>query len=82
MTTKVFIEDDHDKLLLGPLEAATICENNHKHLSDIANAMHKSKRCVVITGAGISVSGGIPVSALYHNLPLSLTFICIGLSLH
>ncbi|KAI9201957.1 DHS-like NAD/FAD-binding domain-containing protein [Polychytrium aggregatum] len=30
------------------------------HLKSIAESLRRSKRCVVVTGAGISVSGGIP----------------------
>ncbi|KAJ1555450.1 hypothetical protein HK096_008058, partial [Nowakowskiella sp. JEL0078] len=32
----------------------------HKHFTDIAEALCRARRCVVVTGAGISVSGGIP----------------------
>jgi len=32
-----------------------------KEFQNIAKAIRKSKRCIVVTGAGISVSGGIPV---------------------
>lgn len=32
------------------------------HLQDIANALFKAKKVVVVTGAGISTNSGIPVS--------------------
>ncbi|KAI8816006.1 DHS-like NAD/FAD-binding domain-containing protein, partial [Fimicolochytrium jonesii] len=38
----------------------TFGEDVAEHLSKVVNALHRSKRCVVVTGAGISVSGGIP----------------------
>lgn len=40
------------------------CRSNiktSKQMDHIALSMAKAKRCVVITGAGISVSAGIPV---------------------
>ncbi|KAJ3056697.1 hypothetical protein HK097_005098 [Rhizophlyctis rosea] len=33
---------------------------DREHFLQVAAALHKARRCVVITGAGISVSGGIP----------------------
>ncbi|KND04761.1 uncharacterized protein SPPG_00465 [Spizellomyces punctatus DAOM BR117] len=35
-------------------------EEGREHFSKVATALWRSKRCVVVTGAGISVSGGIP----------------------
>lgn len=35
---------------------------------EIMDALHRSKRCVVVTGAGISVSGGIPDFRSLHGL--------------
>jgi NAD-dependent SIR2 family protein deacetylase len=40
-------------------------------LQDIANALHKAKKVVVVTGAGISTNSGIPVSRTRRG-PLSL----------
>lgn len=33
-------------------------------MGQVADSLARSKRCVVVTGAGISVSGGIPVRFL------------------
>ncbi|KAI9105492.1 DHS-like NAD/FAD-binding domain-containing protein [Phlyctochytrium arcticum] len=35
-------------------------EGGQEHFVKLANSLWRSKRCVVVTGAGISVSGGIP----------------------
>lgn len=37
-------------------------------LQDIANALHKAKKVVVVTGAGISTNSGIPVSQICCRL--------------
>ena len=37
-------------------------------LQDIANALHKAKKVVVVTGAGISTNSGIPVSRTRHEM--------------
>jgi len=68
MIATVMIPDEMEDLFSNASDAANSNGDNLKHLSVIANAIRKSKRCVVITGAGISVSGGIPVSVLHQNL--------------
>lgn len=37
-------------------------EHNHGELTKFANRFYTDKRMVIITGAGISVSAGIPVN--------------------
>lgn len=51
-------------------------------LQDIADALWKARKVVVITGAGISTNSGIPVSALAFLMlaPHSLTE-ALGLSI-
>ena len=36
-------------------------------LSSIASGLRKCKKCVVVTGAGVSVSAGIPVICLFEQ---------------
>ena len=36
-------------------------------LQDIADSLHKAKKVVVVTGAGISTNSGIPVSTPGRN---------------
>ncbi|KAJ3188823.1 hypothetical protein HDU85_004537 [Gaertneriomyces sp. JEL0708] len=38
----------------------TLDSDSSADISRISHALYKSKRCIVVTGAGISVSGGIP----------------------
>jgi NAD-dependent SIR2 family protein deacetylase len=47
----------------------TICKvskEDSRQLQNIANVLASSKKVVVITGAGISTSCGIPVSRVKH----------------
>lgn len=37
--------------------------SSEEHLQDVANALLKARKVVVITGAGISTNSGIPVRA-------------------
>lgn len=43
-----------------------------EHLRDVANALLKAKKVVVITGAGISTNSGIPVRPAPFILPKSV----------
>lgn len=42
------------------------------HLQVISKALLNCRRCIVITGAGISVGGGIPVSIKIMHLCLEI----------
>jgi hypothetical protein len=46
------------------------------HLQDVANALLKARKVVVVTGAGISTNSGIPV-----GLPHAFAFACFKLFL-
>ncbi len=54
--------------------------NTRIHLSQCATKILKSKKTIVLTGAGISCNAGIPVSIDYingnllSNLTINLTF--------
>ena len=37
-------------------------KGNELHIENVVKSLHKSKSCIVVTGAGISVTGGIPVN--------------------
>jgi accessory colonization factor AcfC len=53
-----------------------------EHLQDVANALFKARKVVVVTGAGISTNSGIPVysnASLLHDGNIALTY--AGLSL-
>lgn len=41
--------------------------SGQQHFEKVAAALRRSRRCVVVTGAGISVAGGIPVSISTHS---------------
>jgi len=46
-----------------------------KEFQNIAKAIRKSRKCIVVTGAGISVSGGIPVGYAYIFLLYIILYI-------
>ncbi|TPX32758.1 hypothetical protein SeMB42_g07582 [Synchytrium endobioticum] len=61
MAIKVTIPEGTRKPIIPvPARSKSNVNPNLKNLTTIATAIRKSKRCVVVTGAGISVSGGIP----------------------
>ena len=45
-----------------------VTPDSPEHLQDVANALLKARKVVVITGAGISTNSGIPVGAALELL--------------
>ena len=45
-----------------PCVKIKLCEKTHPKLIEAVRHVKRAKKCVLITGAGISCSGGIPVS--------------------
>jgi hypothetical protein len=54
--------------------------HTRRSLSDLSLSVAKSKKIVVVTGAGISCSCGIPVSSLSPVFSIS-AYCCVGLPL-